>query len=149
MKSEIEDLEITMNEAIKIQVVNFLDSSFAQFLGILSHEAREKEQLPKLENLTKSLEDEELRMRNQDKATANYTKRFTKKKSRLTSTKLKEREDSSNGKLTKCKFCEKEHGLNDCWYLQAECQYCNETGHIAKFRKKKAVIRTSFKNIVQ
>ncbi len=68
-----------MDEAITIQVLNCLDSSFAQFLGILNHEAREKEQLPKLENLAKSLEDEELRMRNQYEATANYAKRFTKK----------------------------------------------------------------------
>ena len=104
VKSEIEDLEITMDEAITIQVLNCLDSSFAQFFGILSHEAREKEQLPKLENLAKSLEDEELRMRNQDKATANYAKRFTKRKSRLTNAKSEEQEDSSNGPLTKCRF---------------------------------------------
>lgn len=63
VKSEIEDLEITMDEAITIQVLNSLDSSFAQFLGILSHEAREKDKLPTLENLVKSLEDEELQMK--------------------------------------------------------------------------------------
>ncbi len=37
VKSEIENLEITMDEAITIQVLNSLNSSFAQFLGILSH----------------------------------------------------------------------------------------------------------------
>ncbi len=42
VKSEIEDLEITIDEAIKIQVLNSLDSSFAKFFSILSHEAREK-----------------------------------------------------------------------------------------------------------
>ncbi len=55
VKSEIEDLEITIDEAITIQVLNFLDSSFAQLLGILSHEAREKEKLPTFESLAKSL----------------------------------------------------------------------------------------------
>lgn len=68
-----------MDEAITIQVLNSLDSSFTQFLGILSHEAREKAKLPTLENLAKSLEDEELWIKNQDKATANYAKQLTKK----------------------------------------------------------------------
>ncbi len=87
-------------------------------------------------------------MKNQDKATANYAKRFTKRKSRLTNAKPEETEDSSNGTLTKCKFCEKEHRLNDCWHSQAECHYCHDTGHIAKFCKKNAATRTSSKNIV-
>ncbi len=40
VKFEIEDLEITMDEAITIQVLNSLNSSFTQFLGILSYKAR-------------------------------------------------------------------------------------------------------------
>ena len=71
VKSEIKDLEITIDEAITIQDLNSLNSFFMQFLYILSHEAREKEKLPILESLAKSLEDEELRMKNQDRATAN------------------------------------------------------------------------------
>ena len=43
MKSEIKDLEIIMDEAITIQVLNFLDYSFAQFFGIMSLKARKKE----------------------------------------------------------------------------------------------------------
>lgn len=31
-----------MNEAITIQILNLLDSSFAQFLGIISYKARKK-----------------------------------------------------------------------------------------------------------
>ena len=60
VKSEIEDLKIPMDKAITIQVLNSLDSSFTQFLGILSHEAREKDKLPTLKNLAKFLEDKEL-----------------------------------------------------------------------------------------
>ena len=148
VKSEIEDLEITMDEVITIKVLNCLDPSFPQFLGIFSHEAREKKQLHKLKNSAKSLEDKELQMRNQDKRTANYVKRFTKKKSRLTNAKPKEQKYSSNSTLTKCKFCGKEHGLNNCLHWQAECHYCHETGHTAKVCKKKAATRTSPKNIV-
>ena len=64
VKSEIENLEIIIDEAITIQVLNFLDSSFARFFCILSHEAREKEKLPSFESLAKSLEDKELRTKN-------------------------------------------------------------------------------------
>ena len=147
VKSEIEDLEITIDEAITIQVLNSLDSSFAQFLGILSHEAREKEKLPTLESLAKSLEDEELRMKNQDKATANFAKRFTKKKGKP-STRSEDSEDSTMGLISKCKFCEKEHEPNECWHLQAECHYCHEIGHIAKFCKKKSSPQASQRRVV-
>ena len=60
VKFEIEDLETTMDEAITIQVLNSLDFFFAQFLGILSQEARKKEKLPTLESFAKSLKNEEL-----------------------------------------------------------------------------------------
>ena len=45
MKCEIECRKIIMNEAIKIQVLNSLSSSFAEFLGILSHKTIEKKKL--------------------------------------------------------------------------------------------------------
>ena len=80
VKSEVENLKITIDEAITIQVLNCLDFFFAHFLGILSHEAREKKKLPTLESLAKSLENKELQMKNQDEATANYVKQLTKKK---------------------------------------------------------------------
>lgn len=63
-----------MDEVITIQVLNFFDFSFAHFLGIPSHEGREKNKLLILENLVKSLEDAKLQMKNYDKATANYAK---------------------------------------------------------------------------
>ncbi len=138
-----------MDEAITIQVLNSLDSSFTQFLGILSHDAREEDKLPTLENLAKSLEEEELRMKNHDKATANYAKRFTKKKGKSPVTQIEDSEDSTISPSSKCKFCEKEHGPNECWHLQAECHYCHDVGHIAKFCKKKSSPRTSLpKNLI-
>ncbi len=62
-----------MGKVITIQVLNSLDAFFSKFLGILNHKVREKDKLLTLENLAKSLVDEELRMKNHDKATANYT----------------------------------------------------------------------------
>lgn len=42
VKSKIEHLEITINKAITISILNSLDSFFAWFLCILSHKARKK-----------------------------------------------------------------------------------------------------------
>lgn len=42
VKLKIEDLKITMDKAIIIQVLNFDNFFFTQFLDILSHEARER-----------------------------------------------------------------------------------------------------------
>ena len=46
----------------------------------MSHEIRKKEKLLTSGSLAKSLDDEELQMKNQDKATTNYAKQFIKKK---------------------------------------------------------------------
>ena len=67
-----------MDEAITIHTLNSLDTQFMSYLAILSHESREKAELPTLEVLAKALEDEELRLANQDKATANYMQKGKK-----------------------------------------------------------------------
>lgn len=63
--SEMTDLKITMDEAIIIHTLNSLDDHFKPYLAILSHDAREKENLRTLETLSRALEDEELRLANQ------------------------------------------------------------------------------------
>ena len=76
---EISDLNITIEEAIIIHTLNSLDTQFKPYLAILSHDAREKEQLPTLEVLSKALEDKKLRLANQDKTTANFAQKTSKK----------------------------------------------------------------------
>lgn len=51
VRSEIEDLEINMDEPITIQVFNTFDFLFTQFLKILSHKTKEKDKLFSLESL--------------------------------------------------------------------------------------------------
>lgn len=60
IKSEIKDLEIIIDKAITIQDLNSFDSFFVQFLDILSYKIREKEKLPILKSLARSLKDKEL-----------------------------------------------------------------------------------------
>lgn len=56
-------------------------------------------------------------MKNQDKATANYVKWFTKKKSKFSFAQIEDSEDLTPGPPSKCKFCEKEYRPNECWHL--------------------------------
>ena len=116
-------------------------------LCILSHEAREKEKLFTFKSLAKFLEDEELRMKNQDKARANYAKRFTKIKEKP-STRSEDSEDSTTDSISICKFCEKIHEPNECWHLQAECHYCHKTGHIAMLCTEKTSYQASLRRVV-
>lgn len=57
--SEINDLNITIDEAIILHTLTSLDTQFNPCLAILSLDAREKEQLPTLGILSRTLEDEE------------------------------------------------------------------------------------------
>lgn len=59
------------------------NAHFKPYLAIFSHDAREKGKLPILDTLSKALEDEELRLANQDKATANYAKKERRSQSFL------------------------------------------------------------------
>ena len=114
VKSEIEDLGITIDEVITIQILNSLGSSFTRFLGLLSHKARETEKFLLLESLAKSLEDKELWMKNQDKVSTNYAKRFTKKKVKDSITWAEDSEDSATSSSSKCNFCKKKYWPNEC-----------------------------------
>ena len=88
-------------------------------------------------------------MMNHDKATADYAKRFTKKKGKSFITQIEDSEDFTISLSSKCKFCEKDYGPNECWHLQVKCHYCHNIGHIAKFCKKKSSPKTSpSKNLI-
>lgn len=131
---EITDLNITMDEAIIIYTLNSLDDHFKPYLAILSHDAREKDKIPTLDTLSKALEDEELRLANQDKATANYAKREKKPDSKDPNS-----NDSSNNNKAPylCTRCQKTHGKGDCWMDKMTCHGCGKLGHIKKYCKKK------------
>lgn len=69
---KIEDLKINISKAIVIYALNNLDSQFQSYFAILSYNAREKEKLPILSELTRTLEDEQMYLSNENRRTANY-----------------------------------------------------------------------------
>lgn len=70
VSAEIGDLKISISEAVVIHALSKLDSNFRPYLAILHHDAREKGKLPTLSELTKALEDEELRLSNGKRRTS-------------------------------------------------------------------------------
>lgn len=102
VKCEIEDLGITIDVTITIQVFNSFDFLFAQFLSIFNHKDRKK-MFFILKSPTKFLENAKLQIKNQDKITVNYAKQFCKENCQLVVV------DTGNSSVSKCKFYIKEH----------------------------------------
>lgn len=67
-----EHLEISISKAAVIHAGNNLDSHFWPYIAILSHDNREIKRLSTPSELTKALEDEQLRLLNENSGTANY-----------------------------------------------------------------------------
>lgn len=80
--AEIEDLKISISEVVVIHALNNLDSHFRPYLAILSHDAREKEKLPTLSEVTKALENGQMRLSNEKTETANYARSSKSKKAK-------------------------------------------------------------------
>ena len=80
--AEGEDLKISISEAVVIHALNNLDSHFWPYLAILSHDAREKEKLLTLSELTKALEEVQMRLSNENRGTANYARNSKPKKAK-------------------------------------------------------------------
>ena len=136
--AEIEGLKISISEAIVIHALNNLDSHFRPFLAILSHDARQKEALPTLSELTKTLEDEQMRLSNENKGTANYARSSKSKKAKPSEQGGKEGMEKGSDnegekkkhEVRECKTCGGKH-QGDCWHLKTECFICHNVGHIA------------------
>ncbi len=115
--AEIDDLKISISEAVVIHVLNNLDLHFRSYLAILSHDAQEKEKLPTLSELTKTLEDEHMRLSNENRGTANYTRSSKPKKGkpseqggkRDTEKESNNEEENRKQEVKECKTCREKH----------------------------------------
>ncbi len=115
---EIDDLKISISEAVVIHVLNKLDLHFRSYLPILSHDAREKEKLPTLSELTKTLNYEHMRLSNENKGTANYARSSKPKKG-------KPSEQGGKGDTEKGSGNEEENRKQE----EKECKTCGGKHH--------------------
>ncbi len=141
---------MSISEAAIIHAPNNLDSHFRPYLAILSHDAREKEKFPTLSKLTKALKDEQLRLSNEKRGTANYARSSKTKKAKPSEQRKKggtKKGSDNEGEKKRLEVKEwktcggKHHG--DCWHLKKECFICHNMGHIAAKCPKKSSNATS------
>lgn len=106
----------------------------------MSHKARKNDKFFTFKGLTKFLK---LRIKNKDKTTDNYAKRYIKKKSKSCVAHIEDFDNSISSLSSRCKFYKKKYRSNECYHPEAKCHYFQVVGHITKFSQKKSFIRTS------
>lgn len=122
---EINNFKISISKAVVIYVLNKLDSHFRLYLAILSYNVRGKEKLSILSELTKTLEDEQMRLSNKNRGTAKYARSLKPKKAKASEQKKKKGTENGfdikgNKKRQEVKECKiyggKHHGT--LWALE-------------------------------
>ncbi len=114
--AKIDDLKISISKAVVIHAFNNLDSHFRPNLAILSHDTQEIGKLPTLSELTKTLEDKEIRLSNENKGTANFAY-SSKSKPKLSDQKNKrdtekDSQPNSDKKIQENKECQTFGGIH-------------------------------------
>ncbi len=148
--AEIKDLKISIFEAVVIHAFNNLDSHFRPYFAILSHDDRGKEKLPTLSELTKTLEDKQMRLSNKNTGTANFARCSKPRKAKPSEQGGKGgTEKGADNQVAKKKQEVKEYKvyggkyLGDCWHLKTECFICHNAGQIAAKCPEKSSNSTS------
>lgn len=122
VRSKIEDLKISMDDADVIYALNNLNSQFRPYFTILNHEAQQKAQIPTLSRLTKSFKDEELRLKNKSTTSVNFAKKAKSKSANYgTYTYIgKKSAKDLERKKEDCKTCSGSYN-GDYWHLTIKC----------------------------
>ncbi len=148
--AKIDDLKISISEAVVIHAFNNYDLHFRPYLAILGHSAREKEKLPTFSELTKTLEDKEMLLSNENKWTANFARsyKFEPKPSdqenrRGTEKGSQPNLDKKKQENKKCQTCGRKHQV-DHWHLRDECFVCHNVGNIASKCPEKLTNTSAF-----
>lgn len=135
--AKIKDLKITISEAAIIHAFNNFDLHFQFYLAILSHNAWEKKKLLTLSDITKTLEDKQLRHSNKNRKTANYIHSSKLKKAKLNEQREKaetekgvnNKKDKKRQELKEYKIYRSKH-LGNYWHLKTKYYICHNVGHI-------------------
>lgn len=87
--AKIKNLKISNTELVSVPVQHNVNTHFQRYRAFLSHDAQEKEKLPSLSKLTKSLKDKQICLSNENKKTNNYAHSSKHKMSKLSEQKEK------------------------------------------------------------
>ena len=90
LKASISEQKITIEDALKIRMLNNLGPAFKTYLTVVNDRMRTNERLEDNETLFKAIEEEETRMKAEQKASANFAKSKSQGGSKETKKKFKE-----------------------------------------------------------
>lgn len=124
LKASILEQKITIEDALKIRMLNNLGPAFKTYLTVVNDRMRTDEKLEDDEILFKAIEEEETRMKADQKASANFAS--TRSQGNVKERKFVE--------WPKCKKCGCKH-LSDvaCNHAEDQCGKCHKKGHISRF----------------
>lgn len=131
LKASIIEQKITIKDALKIRMLNNLGPSFKTYLTVVNDRMRTKETLDDDETLFKAIEEEETRMKAEQKA---FEKFASAKDQSKTQDKEKKEKKTEFKDWPKFKKCGCKHLANKASkHANEECDKCHEKGHIARF----------------
>ena len=131
LKASIKEQSITIEDALKIRMLNNLGPAFKTYLTVVNDRMRKDEQLEEDEVLFKAIEEEETRIKAESKASANFaaTKSHSKPQGGAAPKGKKEFVE-----WPKCRKCGCKHLADQaCKHANEECDKCHKKGHISRF----------------
>lgn len=128
LKASIKEQSITIEDALKIRMLNNLGPAFKTYLTVVNDRMRKDKKLEEDEALFKAIEEEETRIVTEQKASAN----FATTKSHYSRSQEGGKEDLTEWPL--CKKCACKHPSDrTCRHAEDECYRCHVKGHISRF----------------
>lgn len=119
---------ITIEDALKIRMLNNLGPAFKTYLTVVNDWMRKDKKLEENEALFKAIEEEETRIVTEQKASANFAS---------TKSHYSRSQEGGKGEQTEWPLCNKcacKHPSNRiCRHAEDECYKCHRQDHISRF----------------
>ena len=130
LKASIKEQSITIEDALKIRMLNNLGPAFKTYLTVVNNRMRKAEKLEEDEVWFKAIEEEETCIKAEHKASTNFAS--TKSNAKPKGGASKEKKEFVD--WPKCKKCGCKHLAGQaCKHANEECDKCHKKGHISRF----------------
>ncbi len=130
LKASIKEQSITIEDALKIRMLNNLGPAFKTYLTVVNDRMRKDKKLEEDDVLFKVIEEEETRIKADHRTSANFAS---------TKSNAKPQGGAAKGKKEfvewpKCRKCGCKHLVDKiCKHANEDCDKCHNRGHIFRF----------------
>lgn len=123
-----------IEEYMTIKVINFMSTDFETYVTVLNEQARKDKKLSNLNELLKSLKEEENRMKTTAVLAAVHNERGGYKGSSREGREGFDRSSSyvEDSNKSYCKICYHNHDEGQCFHDRMKCYECYKKGHIQR-----------------